>query len=164
MSNDKKNEPCCPPFDITPWEMKTHVWEDRLFIKGSIPLLFHMPWPPMIASLMGKMWKKAQDGDAAPDMKDFLILSHDPSPWKGDFYMSVTREVPGVENVKLSGTYMTRVFDGPYNAVPQWIREMDAYVAGQGRKVRDYYFYFTTCPKCARIYGHNYSVAFAQVE
>ncbi|MGV8124230.1 MAG: hydrolase [Candidatus Xenobiia bacterium LiM19] len=23
---------------------------------------------------------------------------------------------------------------------------------------------FTTCPKCARIYGHNYSVAFAQVE
>ncbi|MHC9543770.1 MAG: hydrolase [Vulcanimicrobiota bacterium] len=22
----------------------------------------------------------------------------------------------------------------------------------------------TTCPKCARIYGHNYSVAFAQVE
>jgi len=124
----------------------------------------HMPWPPMIASTMGKMWKMARDAGAAPEMKDFLVLSHDPSPWEGDFYMSVLKEVPGARNIRLSGTYMTRVFDGPYKEVPQWIREMSAYVAGEGRKAKDFYFYFTTCPNCARIYGHNYSVAFAQIE
>lgn len=24
-------------------------------------------------------------------------------------------------------------------------------------------FYYTTCPKCAKLHGHNYVVAFAQV-
>lgn len=26
-----------------------------------------------------------------------------------------------------------------------------------------YYFHYTSCPKCAKIYGHNYVVAFAKV-
>lgn len=25
-------------------------------------------------------------------------------------------------------------------------------------------FHYTTCPKCAKLHGHNYVVAFAQVE
>jgi hypothetical protein len=26
----------------------------------------------------------------------------------------------------------------------------------------DYFFYYTTCPKCAKKHGHNYTVAFAK--
>jgi len=33
-----------------------------------------------------------------------------------------------------------------------------------GKMAEKYYFYFTTCPKCAQKYGHNYIVAFAQVK
>ena len=29
---------------------------------------------------------------------------------------------------------------------------------------KDRYFYYTTCPKCAKKHGHNYVVGFAQVE
>jgi hypothetical protein len=75
----------------------------------------------------------------------------------------VTKEVPNAENVKLSGTYITKVFDGPYNAVPKWIKETNHYVTQKGKTVKRYYFYYTTCPKCAKIYGHNYVVAFAEV-
>jgi effector-binding domain-containing protein len=110
------------------------------------------------------MWQKAQDAKADPEIKDFLLLATDPSPWKSELYMTVTKEVPGAENVKLSGTYLSKVFDGPYNAVPKWLKELENYVSSEGKKAKKYYFYFTTCPKCAKIYGHNYAVAFAQVE
>jgi hypothetical protein len=33
--------------------------------------------------------------------------------------MTVTKEIPGAENVQLSGTFLSKVFDGPYNAVPK---------------------------------------------
>lgn len=81
----------------------------------------------------------------------------------GTFDITVTKDVPGADNVKLSGTFLTKVFDGPYNAVPKWLKEMDHYVESKGKKTKKYYFYFTTCPKCAKKYRHNYVVAFAEV-
>lgn len=88
----------------------------------------------------------------------------DPSSWKSELYMTVTKEIPGAENVKLSGIYLSKVFDGPYNAVPKLLKEMEKYVSSKGKKTKKYFFYFKTCSKCAKIYGHNYTVAFAQVE
>ena len=137
--------------------------EDKTFIMETIPEFMHMPFPPMIAKAMGRMWKMAQDAGAAPELKDFMCLAYDPSPWKGELYTFVTKGVPGAKNVKLSGTFISKVFDGPYNAVPKWIKEMDKYLAEQGKKASRYYFYYTTCPKCAKVHGHNYVVAFAQV-
>jgi hypothetical protein len=113
--------------------------------------------------MITKQWKLAEDADAAPEIEDFLWLAYDPSPWKSEHYIAVTKEVPGADNVTLSGTFLTKVFDGPYHAVPKWIKVMDKFVADKGMKVKKYYFYFTTCPKCAKKYGHNYIVAFAQV-
>lgn len=64
----------------------------------------------------------------------------------------------------LSGTFFSRVFDGPYNAVPRWTKEMDTQIASQGKTAKKHYVYFTTCPKCAKSYGQNFAVALAQVE
>lgn len=157
------SNPCCPKFDTIPWDEKTHQWQEKLFIKDSIPQLFHIPLPWTINQTMERMWNKAQEAQAVPDLKDFLILAYDPSPWKSEFYLAVAKEVPGTENVKLTGTFLSKVFDGPYQNVPQWIKDMDTYVATKGKTTQKYYFYFTTCPKCAKIHGHNYVVAFAQV-
>ncbi len=68
-----------------------------------------------------------------------------------------------MQNVKLSGTFLTKVFEGPYQNAPKWLKEMEAYVAEQGKKAQKYYFYYTTCPKCAKKWGKNYVVIFAQV-
>jgi len=160
----KPNDECCPKFDPALWQEKEVTWTDKQFIKESIPLFFHMPLPWMVGKSVARMWKKIKDAKADPDMKDFLWLAYDPSPWKGEYYMTATKEVPNAENVILSGTFMTKVFDGPFNAVPKWMKIMDKYVADKGKKVKKYYFYYTTCPKCAKKYGHNYVVAFAQVD
>jgi hypothetical protein len=154
---------CCPEFDPKIWDGKTHEWRDKPFIKDTIPQLFHMPLPWMVGKVIHRMWEKAQDAEAAPDVKDFLLLAYDPSPWKSEFYMAVTKEIPGSENVKFTGTFLSRVFDGPYHAVPKWIKEMDKYLSAKNKKPKKYYFYFTTCPRCAKKYGHNYVVAFAEI-
>jgi hypothetical protein len=158
------NEPCCPKFDTAPWDNKTFIWKDRLFIKNSLPVFFHIPLPSMIKRLMTKMWTQAQEAGAAPELNDFLMLITDPSPWRSEFYLAVNKEIPSAENIKMNGTFFTKVFDGPYNAVPKWIKEMDKIMFEKGKKVKNYYFHYTTCPKCAKIYGHNYSVAFAEIE
>ena len=162
MKNDGEKQ-CCPKFDPEPWHDKEITWENKLFIKDTVMQFMHMPLPGAFDKTVGKMWKKIEDAGASPDTKDFLMLAAESSAWKGEIYINVTKEISDAENVKLSGTYITKVFDGPYNAVPKWIKEINQYVHQKGKTIRKYYFYYTTCPKCAKIYGHNYTVAFAEV-
>lgn len=162
-THETQTEQCCPPFDPIPWNEKSHEWKDKLFIRDTVPQFLHIPFQRKLAKVIGKMWKQAQDASAAPEMNDFLLLAYDPSPWKSELYLNVTHEIPGAENIKITGSFLTKVFDGPYNKVPQYIREMNLYAGQAGKKVKKYYFYYTTCPKCAKKYGHNYIVAFAEV-
>ena len=163
MTNNDSETQCCPRFDPEPWHDKEITWESKPFIKDNMSQFMHMPLPGAFAKTVRRMWEKIEDADAKPNTRDFLMLTAESSPWKGELYINVTKEIPNAENVRLSGTYITRVFDGPYNAVPKWIKEMNQYVDQKGKTVKKYYFYYTTCPKCAKIYGHNYVVAFAEV-
>lgn len=162
MTHEKEH--CCSELDTKLWNEKTHIWKDKPFIRDTIPELFHIPLPWMFGRSVHKMWKLAEEAGAAPEMKDFILMSYDPSPWKSELYMTVAKEVPGADNVKLSGTFMSKVFDGPYNDVPKWLKEFEEYLKKRGKSAKKYYFYFTYCPKCASAYGHNYCVAFAEIE
>jgi hypothetical protein len=118
--------------------------------------------PLNLGSVITKTLAKIEQAGAAPD-DHFLMLSTDPSPWRGEHYFSVAKEVPDAEMVKLSGRYLTKVFEGPYREAGQWARTMAQYVESQGRQLRKLYFFYTTCPKCMKHYGKNYVVAFAEV-
>jgi hypothetical protein len=164
MSDHSRNDDvCCPEIDLGPWDGTTHVWTDKPFIKETIPVFFHIPWPPMIGKMIRRMWDKVQKAGATPKVNEHLLLNTDPSPWRSEWYMSVTKELSDAENVTISGTFFTRVFDGPYNAVPKWIKQMDAELARDGKKAEKYYFHYTSCPKCAKQRGHNYVIGLAQI-
>ncbi|MBS3736771.1 hypothetical protein KGY72_06350 [Candidatus Bipolaricaulota bacterium] len=92
------------------------------------------------------------------------MLSYDPSPWNGEHYFTITREVPGKENVKPSGTFLTRVFELPHKESVSWVEEMEDYVKSRGEEMDRLYFYYMTCPKCAEFYGENFVVGFARVK
>ena len=49
------------------------------------------------------------------------------------------------------------------SGIPKWIEDMRRRVANKGKTLRKLLFYYTTCPVCAKKYGHNYVVLFAQV-
>jgi hypothetical protein len=156
--------PCCPKFDPGPWDKKEILWKDKLFVKGTVPQLWHTPLPGTMVSTVAKMWKSIEKAGAKPKDKDFMMLNAESSPWKGEIFINSTKTVPGAQNVDLSGTYYTWVFDGPYNATPRWVKRMNQYMRNRNKKALKYYFHFTTCPRCAKIYGHNYAVAFAKVQ
>lgn len=152
---------CCHPFDTSLWDEKTHMWKDKLFIRDSVMQFLHIPLN--MGSVVKSMMRKIEDADAQPEIKDFLMLAYDPSPWKSELYMTVTKDVPDGEMTSISGTFISKVFDGPYHHVPKWIKEMDVYLAAHNKKAAKYYFHYAYCPTCAKKYGHNYCVAFAQV-
>lgn len=58
---------------------------------------------------------------------------------------------------------MTKVFEGPYKDMGKWIRDMNSFVASKGKTAKKMFFYYTTCPKCAKVYGKNYVVILSEV-
>ncbi|WP_319506313.1 hydrolase [uncultured Methanolobus sp.] len=163
MDDSTGLESCCPEFNPSLWD-NGNVWDKKPFIKDSVTQSFHIPLPFSFKRAVMRMWQKVQESDASPEMDDFLLLAYDPSPWKSELYLYVTKGVPDAENVTMSGTFLSRVFDGPYKSVPEWIETMEKYVSEKGMTVRKHYFHFAYCPKCAKKYGHNYAVAFTEVE
>lgn len=156
---------CCPTFNPVRWDEKTFEWDHKKFIKASVPTLFHIPLPPMIGKRVTKMVKMAEDSkNLSDDQEEILLLFNDPSAFKSDMYLSVVNTVIGAENTTISGTFLSKVFDGPFNAVPKFIKQMDTYLAQRHSKAKDYYVHYAYCPKCAKKAGHNYMVLFAQLD
>jgi len=156
-----KETGCCPIFDPTPWQEKEIVWQDKLFIKDTVKCFMHMPLD--MGKVITRMYKKVQNAQAEPPLKDFMILSDDVSNWKSNQYMTVTKEVTDAENVKMSGTFLTKVFEGPYKEAPKWFSEMNEFVKARGKTTNKIYAFYTTCPKCAKAYGKNYVVLLAKI-
>ncbi len=100
---------------------------------------------------------------AGAEAEHQLMLTDENSLWGADIYIDVAKEVPGAQMATLSGTFLTKVFEGPYRNAGQWAKEMEEYVKIQGKELKKMYFSYTTCPKCARAYGKNYVVLFAQI-
>lgn len=160
---DQSDNPtnCCPRFKPEGWDEQDLHFKDKLFVRAKTRSLFHVPMN------MGKVFPRtfaAIEKAHAYNDKDFIVLSRDPSAWTGEHYFSVSSEVPGQEMVHLNGDYLTKVFEGPFKDAPKWEKEMEEFVNAKGKRVKNTYFFYTTCPKCAKYYGKNYVVAVAEVE
>ena len=160
MNMDRSATGCCPQFDPAPWDEAEIEIQDRPFVRATTVNFMHIPLN--IGSVFKRTLSKIEQAGAAPS-DEYLNLSTDPSPWRGEHFFAVTKEVPGTEMVKLSGHYLTKVFEGPFRDAGKWVREMIQYVESQGKQMRKLYFFYTTCPKCAKHFGKNYVVAFAEV-
>ncbi len=160
MNMDKSATGCCPRFDPAAWDGAEVDFRDKPFVRATTVNFMHVPLN--IGSVFQRTWAKVERAGAAPT-EDYLILSTDPSPWRGEHFFAVAQPVPDAENVTLSGHYLTKVFEGPFRDAGKWVRETVQYVQLQGKQMRKLYFFYTTCPKCARQFGKNYVVAFAEV-
>lgn len=152
---------CCPRFNPEGWDGQELHFKDKLFVKARTRSLFHIPIN--MASVFLRTGKAMEDSHAINE-NQFIVLTYDPSAWSSEHYFAVTKDVPGQEMVQLSGDYLTRVFEGPYKNAPKWEKEMEAYVKDKGKELKKIYFFYTTCPKCAKVYGKNYVVAVAELQ
>lgn len=150
---------CCPRFDPQPWDKSEFTWSNRLFVKDRVTSFLHIPLN--FGAVMKRNVGPIHEAGAFPET--VVILSDENSLWGADVYIEVTREIPGANMATISGTFLSRVFEGPYRNMRQWITEMKEYVQGKGKSINKLYFFYTTCPKCARKYGKNYVAILAQV-
>lgn len=152
-------DPCCPKFDPTPWHEKEIKWQDKRFVKDRVASFLHIPLN--FGAVMKRNMTRIEDAGAA--LEQNVIISDENSLWGADVYIAVTKDVPGATMATISGSFLCKVFEGPYQNMRKWIGEMKDFVQGKGKDTKRMYFFYTTCPKCAKKYGKNYVAILAQI-
>jgi len=150
---------CCPRFNPEPWDGKEITFQDKLFVKDRVRSFLHIPLN--FGRVMVRNMERIEAAEASPP--EPLLLSDENSLWGSDIYIAVSQEVPGAQMARISGTFLTRVFEGPYKDIRTWVAEMTTYVESKKKAMEKLYFFYTTCPKCAKVYGKNYTVLLAKV-
>jgi len=150
---------CCPRFDPDPWDGTRIEFDERRFVKDRVRSFLHIPLN--FGPVMVRNCTKIEAADAKD--ADMLVLSDENSLWGADVYISATKDVPGADNVRLSGRYVSQVFEGPYKDVRKWERRLHDDAAAQGNRLKRTLFYYTTCPRCAKAYGKNYVVLLGEL-
>jgi len=159
MANKNQMEECCPKFDPAPWDGKVLEWDNKKFIKGKVFTLFYMPinFGPVVKRMLAKIEK------AGAKSVDWMGLSDHTSKWNMDLYVAVDREIPGAENVSLSGKFFSKVYEGDFKNTGKWCQDFESFAHKKGCKVKKWYMWYTTCPKCAKKYGKNYVVIVGEI-
>lgn len=150
---------CCPRLNVDAWQEKEIHFENKLFLKDHVTSIFHIPLN------FGKVMERdmAMIEKAHAQSKEQIVLTDEKSPWGADVYIAVEKEVPKAEMEKISGTFLTKVFEGPYNKMGKYVEEMESYVKSKNKEIKKLYFYYAYCPNCAKSYGKNYIVILAKV-
>jgi hypothetical protein len=157
---EKSETGCCPRFDPGPWNEKELTWKDRLFLKDHVRSFFHIPLG--FDKMMAKNMEFIKGSGAL--LPEPLTLTDEKSLWGADVYIGVSKEIPGAKVEKISGTFLSKVFEGQYKDAGKWVNEMKSYVSSKGKELKRLYFYYTSCPKCAEFYGKNYTVLLGKIQ
>jgi hypothetical protein len=151
---------CCPRFDPKPWSGKTITWDDRPFVRDRVRSFLHIPLN--FGSVVKRNMQLIEAAGAVNSSN--VILCDENSLWGADVYIAVTRPVDGAYNMTLSGDFICNVFKGEYRMVPKWMNQMRQALGDRGILPQRFLVYYTTCPRCAKVYGANYVVLLAQVD
>lgn len=149
---------CCPMFDPTKYDGKVVKWKGKFFVKDTIHSLFNIPLD--FGLVMNKSLKNIDIAQAK--VKEQIVFVDEISPFKSHAYISVSKPVVGLSDVKLTGNFLCKVFEGRPN-MKKWKIEMDAFVKSKKETAKKIYFMYPTCPKCSRKYGKNYVVMMAEI-
>ena len=157
---DNSETGCCARLDVARWDHKKITWNEKPFLRDHVRAFMHIPLN--FGSVMTRDHAAIEDAGAYPE--EPIWLTDETSRWGSDVYMAVDRQLQGVVIEKLSGTFLTKVFEGPYRNVGKWTEEMESYVRREGYELKKMYYYYANCPKCGKAFGQNHVVLFAQVD
>lgn len=160
MNIDAPKTGCCPEFDPEGWDGRHLKFDDKLFVHATTRSLMHVPIN--MNTVFTRVQQHIEDA-GAQDKDSYLVLSRDLSASEAEHYFAVTKDVPGEEMVRMSGEFITRVFEGPYRHAKNWAHDMEVAAEAAGHEAKRIFMFYTTCPRCARVYGKNYVVGVAQI-
>ena len=159
INSNIKPTGCCEIFNPELWDDKILEWDNKRFVKGKVFTLFFMPlnFGKVIVGMMKKI------NSAGGKVVDSMGLSDHTSKWNMDLYLAVDKEIQGIENMTLSGKFFSKVYEGDFKKTGEWCKDFEKTAKDKGFDVKKMYMWYTTCPKCAKIYGKNYVVIMAKI-
>ncbi len=150
---------CCPRFNPEGWDGQELHFRDKPFLRATTKSVMHIPVD--MAKVFTRVQSRLEEAGAI-DPDNVLVLSRDPSAWKAEHFFATDTPIEGEEMVTLSGDFVTKVFEGPYRHAKDWYSEMQDLVRARGDEPGRVFFFYTTCPNCAKAYGKNYVVGVAE--
>jgi hypothetical protein len=152
---------CCAVPNIDNWQEKIIDFENKRFIREYTKSVFFVP--TNMDKVMASLNHTAIAAGALMPPNEAMILSRDLSPFKAEQLYAVSKEVEGADNVLLSGSFASKVYEGDYKNAKSWHDDLKKYVEKLGKKSSETYLFYTTCPKCAEHYGKNYTIGLARL-
>jgi hypothetical protein len=161
FSSEDKVTDCCPIFHPEKWDKMIYDFSAYSFIKAQSKSFMYVP--VNLDKVMTKVQKDIDEAKAAYSDR-YLILSQDISAFKCDHYFLVKGPVSKYPSQKVEGRYYCRVQDGDFRNISTWMKDFDEELHQKDRSLKEVFLFYTTCPKCAKVYGHNYVVLLAKVD
>jgi hypothetical protein len=59
--------------------------------------------------------------------------------------------------------FSSKVYEGDFKETGEWCRDFENIAKERGMKIEKWYMWYTTCPKCAKKYGKNYTVIVGKI-
>jgi len=151
---------CCSKFNPEGWDGQELRFYYKEFVRATTKSLLHMPLD--MGQVFSRVMGHIEDADAY-NADNCIVLSRDLSASEAEHLFSISQPVPEEEAATLTGDFITKVFEGSFRHVKKWYEEMEDLVRFKGKTPTDVYFFYTTCPKCAKSYGKNYVVGVARL-
>jgi hypothetical protein len=160
MNMSAETTGCSPKFNPEGWDGRHLHFKDKRFVRATTRSVLHVPIN--MGSVFSRVQEHIEDA-AAQDADSYLTLSRDLSSSESEHYFAVTGDVADEEMTTLSGDFITRVFEGSYRHAKDWLHEMKTAAEAAGYTAKQFFMFYTTCPTCAKAYGKNYVVGFAEI-
>lgn len=158
--NPESETDCCRKFNPDPWDHREVIFSEKLFLTNTVRTVLRIP--VNYGQVIMRSMKKIKKHNACSE--DSLILYEDIGPFSAKLHISVSKHIPDGSMTKMSGKYLTKVFEGEYKQIGEWTKQMDAYVKSKSKSAEKILTYYTTCPRCAQFYKKNYVVILAKIK
>jgi len=157
----REREVCCKDIDLSKWNFREVKWNRKPFYVVRYGTFLHIPIGIGKAMVSGMNIVAGKYHTPYPE----LWLSKETGLFSAKMLFAVKKANPGDPSIeKLSGTFVTRGFQGPYKNMGNYIRVFNEQVKQKyGRKPIELYFWYANCPKCAKKQGGPKIVIFGRV-
>jgi len=151
---------CCPKFEPSHWEGVELHFRNKSFIRAETRSFLHFPLN------MGRVFSRVLEAMRRAEAytpENYIVLSRELSAWRAEHLFAAKSAVPGEQTIELSGDFRCVVFEGPYSEARHWHRDLTLVSVKHGKPEGRAFLFYTTCPKCSKVYGKNYVVGLAEI-
>gem|GEM_PF-227136 len=157
----RAKDQCCKDIDLGKWHLKKVKWRRKPFYVVRYGTFFHIPLGIGKAMTDGMSAVTKKYHTAYPE----LWLSKDTGMFSAKMMFAVDRaSTSDPEIEELTGTFVSRGFQGPYSQIGNFVRVFREQVMQKyGKKPMELYFWYANCPKCAKKQGGPKTVIFGRI-